>query len=121
MQRQKGNGVFVAFAPLVPDVHHVDRDDIEALERCQQGFAARDAAPWNDISRGMVRANPLTTDELQMRTFWREWDRRMTGTVHPSEVPVSPRAGRVAGLEAILQNRRQRANRFFVDLSSRFC
>ena len=71
-------------------------DDIEALERCQQGFAARDAAPWNDISRGMVRANPLTTDELQMRTFWREWDRRMTGTVHPSEVPVSPRAGRVA-------------------------
>jgi len=71
-------------------------DDIEALERCQLGFAARDAAPWNDISRGMVRANPLTTDELQMRTFWREWDRRMTGTVHPPEVPVSPRAGRVA-------------------------
>ncbi len=71
-------------------------DDVEALERCQAGFVAYDAAPWNDISRGMVRANPLTTDELQMRTFWREWDRRMTGTVHPPEVPVAPRAGRVA-------------------------
>ncbi len=71
-------------------------DDVEALERCQKGFVAYQAAPWNDISRGMVRANPLTTDELQMRTFWREWDRRMTGTVHPPEVPVAPRAGRVA-------------------------
>ena len=70
-------------------------DDIEALERCQQGFAAYDIAPWSDISRGMVRDRPNFADELQMRTFWREWDRRMTGTEHPSEVPIAPRAGRV--------------------------
>jgi benzoate/toluate 1,2-dioxygenase alpha subunit len=70
-------------------------DDIEALERCQKGFAASDRAPWNDISRGMVRTSPLFTDELQMRAFWREWDRRMTGTVHPPEAPVVERAGRV--------------------------
>jgi benzoate/toluate 1,2-dioxygenase alpha subunit len=71
-------------------------DDIEALERCQLGFAAYQHAPWSDISRGMVRERPTFTDELQMRVFWREWDRRMTGTVHPPEVPLTPRAGRVA-------------------------
>jgi p-cumate 2,3-dioxygenase subunit alpha len=70
-------------------------DDVEALERCQQGFAAYRYAPWSDISRGMVRKQPNFADELQMRTFWREWDRRMTGTVHPPEVPPTPRAGRV--------------------------
>jgi benzoate/toluate 1,2-dioxygenase alpha subunit len=70
-------------------------DDIEALERCQQGFAAYQYAPWSDISRGMVRDRPNFADELQMRTFWREWDRRMTGTAHSPEVPVTPRAGRV--------------------------
>ncbi len=70
-------------------------DDIEALERCQQGFAAHEHAPWNDISRGMVRNSPTGFDELQMRSFWREWDKRMTGTEHPTEVPVVERAGRV--------------------------
>jgi len=70
-------------------------DDIEALERCQQGFAAYQHAPWSDISRGMVRERPNFADELQMRSFWREWDRRMTGTEHSPEVPVTPRAGRV--------------------------
>lgn len=70
-------------------------DDIEALERCQKGFTARDVAPWNDISRGMVRQSPTYSDELQMRTFWREWDRRISGTEHPTEVPVTNRAGRV--------------------------
>ena len=70
-------------------------DDIEALERCQRGFTAFEHAPWSDISRGMVRDRPNFADELQMRAFWREWDRRMTGTVHPPEVPVTPRAGRV--------------------------
>ena len=70
-------------------------DDIEALERCQKGFAAYKAAPWSDISRGMVRERPNFADEVQMRTFWREWDRRMTGTVHPPEIPQYQRAGRV--------------------------
>ena len=70
-------------------------DDIEALERCQKGYAGYEYAPWNDISRGMVRTSPNFADELQMRTFWREWDRRMTGTQHQSEVPVTIRSGRV--------------------------
>lgn len=71
-------------------------DDIEALERCQAGFAAYEHAPWNDISRGMAsEGRPTFADELQMRTFWREWDRRMTGTAHPPEVAITPRAGRV--------------------------
>jgi benzoate/toluate 1,2-dioxygenase alpha subunit len=71
-------------------------DDIEALERCQRGFRAAEVAPWNDISRGMSRdGRPIFTDELQMRTFWREWDRRMTGTVHPPEQPPLGRGGRV--------------------------
>ena len=71
-------------------------DDIEALERCQRGFAAYEVAPWNDISRGMQSGSPTFSDDLQMRTFWREWDRRMTGTVHPNEVAPTLRAGRKA-------------------------
>ena len=75
-------------------------DDIEALERCQKGFEGHALAPWNDISRGMVRTGAGTgakfTDELQMRAFWREWDRIMTGTEHPPEAPVLQRSGRVA-------------------------
>jgi p-cumate 2,3-dioxygenase subunit alpha len=70
-------------------------DDIEALERCQRGFSAYQMAPWNDISRGMGSERKIFTDELQMRTFWREWDRRMTGTVHPLEVPQLGKRGRV--------------------------
>lgn len=69
-------------------------DDIEALERCQRGFAAWDVAPWNDISRGMGSERKLFTDELQMRVFWREWDRRMSGTVHPPETEPLGRRGR---------------------------
>ena len=70
-------------------------DDIEALERCQRGFVASDVAPWNDISRGMARDRKLFNDEVQMRTFWREWDRRMTGTLHPPEIAPLGRRGRV--------------------------
>jgi p-cumate 2,3-dioxygenase subunit alpha len=70
-------------------------DDIEALERCQRGFSAHAVAPWSDISRGMGSEKKVFTDELQMRTFWREWDRRMTGTEHPPEVPPTLRSGRV--------------------------
>jgi phenylpropionate dioxygenase-like ring-hydroxylating dioxygenase large terminal subunit len=46
-------------------------DDIEALEGCQRGFAAREME-WSDISRGMQR-KPISTDEFQMRVFWRRW------------------------------------------------
>lgn len=53
-------------------------DDAEALEACQRGFAAREVE-WSDISRGMMRT-PQMNDELQMRSFWRGWRAKMTGT-----------------------------------------
>jgi p-cumate 2,3-dioxygenase alpha subunit len=46
-------------------------DDVEALESCQQGYAA-DEVRWSDISRGMGRV-PTATDELHIRTFWRSY------------------------------------------------
>jgi p-cumate 2,3-dioxygenase alpha subunit len=55
-------------------------DDVEALEACQEGFAA-DANAYSDISRGMHR-DATVIDELQMRSFWREWQANMLGTAH---------------------------------------
>ncbi|MPZ24482.1 MAG: Rieske 2Fe-2S domain-containing protein [Dehalococcoidia bacterium] len=55
-------------------------DDVEALESCQSGFNA-DAVAWSDISRGMQR-DPKTTDELQMRAFWRRWSSLLQGVPH---------------------------------------
>ena len=54
-------------------------DDVEALESAQRGYGALKFAPWNDISRGMLRETPRHDDEAQMRAFWREWKRRMEG------------------------------------------
>jgi benzoate/toluate 1,2-dioxygenase alpha subunit len=54
-------------------------DDVEALECCQRGFAASRELAWSDISRGMLKAHPNSTDEIQMRTFWRRWNELMTG------------------------------------------
>jgi p-cumate 2,3-dioxygenase alpha subunit len=51
-------------------------DDNEALEACQKGYNNLPEAPWNDLSKGMLKANPQTDDEHQMRAFWREWARR---------------------------------------------
>lgn len=57
-------------------------DDVEALQNCQRGYRNAVHAGWNDISRGMLKAQPATDDEEQMRCFWREWGRRMgDGTV----------------------------------------
>ena len=52
-------------------------DDVEALESAQRGYRNADFAPWNDISRGMLKEVPAGDDEEQMRCFWREWSRRM--------------------------------------------
>ena len=54
-------------------------DDVEALECCGVGFHGYKELGWSDISRGMTRDIPPSTDEVQMRTFWREWNRRITG------------------------------------------
>ena len=52
-------------------------DDIEAVESCQAGIQAGEME-WSDASRGMHR-QALTSDELQMRTFWRQWRGHLTG------------------------------------------
>ena len=56
-------------------------DDVEALESCQIGFRATENE-WSDISRGMLSPGPLSTDELQMRGFWRQWHANMQGLTH---------------------------------------
>jgi hypothetical protein len=53
-------------------------DDVAAFEGCQRGFQAFPEKTWSDISRGMGR-NPINTDELQMRVFWRKWAAMMSG------------------------------------------
>ena len=53
-------------------------DDVEALESCQAGFRATEME-WSDISRGMLKPIPGTSDELQMRGFWRQWHANMQG------------------------------------------
>jgi p-cumate 2,3-dioxygenase alpha subunit len=53
-------------------------DDIEALETCQLSFQSCAAdAPWNEVSKGMPLAEEGWLDEGPMRSFWREWARRM--------------------------------------------
>ena len=56
-------------------------DDVEALESCQIGFRATENE-WSDISRGMLRPSPYSSDELQMRGFWRQWHANMQGLSH---------------------------------------
>ena len=55
-------------------------DDVEALESCQAGFRATETE-WSDISRGML-SPAKSTDELQMRGFWRQWHANMQGLSH---------------------------------------
>jgi len=52
-------------------------DDCEALNLCQKGYDNLDGAMWNDISKGMGSDDLNTTDEEQMRVFWREWNKRI--------------------------------------------
>ena len=53
-------------------------DDVEAIERCQSGYAAAEEVEFNDISKGMLRDGGASyDDEKQMRAFWREWERRL--------------------------------------------
>lgn len=62
-------------------------DDVEALERCQLGFAGYRTDPWSDISRGMGKERPGGMDELQMRVFWRRYNELLTGA------PAIPETG----------------------------
>lgn len=53
-------------------------DDVEALQQCQTGYENVREAGWNDISKGMGKAQPAMDDEIQMRAFWTEWNMRLT-------------------------------------------
>ncbi len=53
-------------------------EDAEAVESCQQGVQA-DPNAWSYLSRGLHHDTPQILDEHQMRTWWREWHRRMLG------------------------------------------
>ncbi|GAA2223582.1 SRPBCC family protein [Micromonospora olivasterospora] len=61
-------------------------DDVEALESCQRSFAGVKELPWSDISRGMHKPIPFSSDELQMRAWWRRWNELMTGEKQPEEI-----------------------------------
>lgn len=55
-------------------------DDVEALELVQQGLANYTDDRWSEMSRGMGReGEQLNSDEHHLRTFWRHWDKLMTG------------------------------------------
>ena len=60
-------------------------DDVEALEQAQRGFSAQREVGWSDVSKGMGKPVPAANDELQMRSWWREWNRRITGEELPRE------------------------------------
>ena len=57
-------------------------DDIEMLESCQTSYESS-RLEWNDVSKGFVpgedsqRGVLKFDDELQMRAYWTEYDRRM--------------------------------------------
>ncbi|HAC34387.1 MAG TPA: p-cumate dioxygenase, partial [Gammaproteobacteria bacterium] len=53
-------------------------DDVEMLEICQMGYQNMPEVVWNDISKGMNRAENNGDDELQMRSFWRRWNELMS-------------------------------------------
>lgn len=70
-------------------------DDVEALESCQIGFKATENE-WSDISRGMLNPSPLSTDELQMRGFWRQWHANMQGLIHTDVQDGEPLEAEIA-------------------------
>jgi p-cumate 2,3-dioxygenase alpha subunit len=55
-------------------------DDNEALELCQEGYLNNEEVEWNDISKGMIREQPLSNDEEQMRAFWRKYNELLSNS-----------------------------------------
>jgi hypothetical protein len=64
-------------------------DDLEAFQACQAGLRAAAGVTWSDISRGMHREHhgqpSRADDELQMRAFWRQWQRLMAREDPPDQ------------------------------------
>jgi len=60
-------------------------DDVEALDRCQKGYAATEMQ-WTDLSKGMGRpGGAQSNDEFQMRVIWRRWAELMDPTFKRSK------------------------------------
>jgi p-cumate 2,3-dioxygenase alpha subunit len=54
-------------------------DDVEALESVQQGLKSWQEVQWSEMTRGIDKeGEQLNTDELHLRTFWRQWNKLMT-------------------------------------------
>jgi p-cumate 2,3-dioxygenase alpha subunit len=57
-------------------------DDVEMLESCQSGYETS-TQEWNDVSKGFAagedseHGTSVFDNELQMRAYWTEYDRRM--------------------------------------------
>lgn len=64
-------------------------DDVSGLESCQRGFFEGADTLWSDISRGMHR-DPVASDELQMRAFWRRWQTMLDGGPAPDTYGDTP-------------------------------
>ncbi|MFT3801990.1 MAG: aromatic ring-hydroxylating dioxygenase subunit alpha [Burkholderiaceae bacterium] len=81
-------------------------DDVSGLEGCQRGFASQKEVRFSDISRGMNTTEPTSTDELQMRSFWRKWHRMLQGDTsfadcddHPAEAALRAKEAAEAAAE----------------------
>jgi p-cumate 2,3-dioxygenase alpha subunit len=69
-------------------------DDMEALESCQRGFATWREVEWSDVSRGMhLTEGHESSDEPQMRAFWRRWNELVTGQAAEGQAAVAQIAG----------------------------
>ena len=75
-ERQKANRLYNFLEFLGPG-GFATPDDVEMLELCQQGYQNMEEVAWNDISKGMNLPQPTANDELQMRAFWRQWNKLM--------------------------------------------
>jgi p-cumate 2,3-dioxygenase alpha subunit len=59
-------------------------DDVEMLESCQTSYEGS-SQQWNDVSKGFAKGEDPQRgidkfdNELQMRAYWTEYDRRMAG------------------------------------------
>jgi phenylpropionate dioxygenase-like ring-hydroxylating dioxygenase large terminal subunit len=73
-------------------------DDIEGMESCQAGFAAREVE-WSDASRGM-RREARDDDELTSRGFWRHWISVMSGGTGAERVGDPPFVDRAEKVRA---------------------
>jgi p-cumate 2,3-dioxygenase subunit alpha len=71
-------------------------DDVEGLEGCQRGFATAAEQSWSDVSRGMLRDQATSMDELQMRAFWRRWHALIQGLRGPTDCSDRPKQGAIA-------------------------